>query len=502
MLVEYTSEARNILFEHDYWDSGTPEIHGLIVKRKFVAKNCGWNAFPGYGVFLYRVESNPDKAPYFSFFYNCTFDFNKKHNIVIGNGCNGVYIINPLSRWAGTPSYKSTSIVPSNYDGIYIDGQMVEIPAGLINEPSGNIIIGGDISYNSRYGINFRYGNDNTLIGGYLEDNKGGYDIAIDNSYGTVILNPMALQTTPLITTQATDPNNPNRNIINYPNLIVIRGKDSGTGLKNKYEKVYRNFISQSLINGPLITADAQEKHIIIDKAWGGTGENQSFLKITDLVHLNVKNAVFGTENPNTDKGLWFFPTDDVEGTAILNIINGINAGTSGQRTQIFSAKGTGANTAASAMRIRANSTTSRSINAGGTVNTNGSDYAKYMYKADDCGEIKKGDICGIDKEGKLTDKWEKAISFVVKSTNPSFVGGDIWKESEREKVDRIAFCGVCPVSVYNAQVGDYIIPVQDGEKIKGTAVSNVTFEEYRKAVGKVIAIEDDGRARIIIKTI
>jgi hypothetical protein len=39
-----------------------------------------------------------------------------------------------------------------------------------------------------------------------------------------------------------------------------------------------------------------------------------------------------------------------------------------------------------------------------------------------------------------------------------------------------------------------------DNGAIKGEAVSNPTFEQYQTAVGKVIAIESDGRAKIIVK--
>ena len=66
--------------------------------------------------------------------------------------------------------------------------------------------------------------------------------------------------------------------------------------------------------------------------------------------------------------------------------------------------------------------------------------------------------------------------------------------EIARAKVDRIAFSGQVPCNVYDAQVGDYIIPVQteDG-KITGQPVSDPTFEQYTKAVGKVWKIMEDG---------
>lgn len=70
---------------------------------------------------------------------------------------------------------------------------------------------------------------------------------------------------------------------------------------------------------------------------------------------------------------------------------------------------------------------TSRSINAGGTVNASGSDYAEYMRKADGCGVIAKGQIVGITASAELTDKFDDAVAFAIKSTDPSMVGGDTW---------------------------------------------------------------------------
>ena len=73
--------------------------------------------------------------------------------------------------------------------------------------------------------------------------------------------------------------------------------------------------------------------------------------------------------------------------------------------------------------------------------------------------------------------------------------------ETERAKVDRIAFSGQVPCNVYNTNIGDYIIPIEtlDG-KITGQAATNPTFEQYQIAVGKVWKIMEDGRAWIAVK--
>ena len=208
-----------------------------------------------------------------------------------------------------------------------------------------------------------------------------------------------------------------------------------------------------------------------------------------------------------------------------------------------------GYSTANTAMKLAKTSATGRSINAAGSINQNGSDYAEYMTKSGNF-SINKGDICGIDVNGKLTNVFANAISFVVKSTDPGLVGGDNWHtqagvepdepnppvrgenesdadwviaesnyqnalatynaeltayknalEMARQTVDRIAFSGQVPVNVTGATAGQYIIPVanQDGS-ISGQAVSEsaMTLQQYMQSVGKVISVVDNVTTSIV----
>jgi hypothetical protein len=178
--------------------------------------------------------------------------------------------------------------------------------------------------------------------------------------------------------------------------------------------------------------------------------------------------------------------------------------------------------------------TAGRSISAAGTINASGADYAEYMFKSGNF-TINKGDIIGINSNGLLTNIFSESITFVVKTTNPSYVGGDSWGteeniglkkpepvneddpkysdyqtdlnnfntkyEAARMMVDRIAFSGQVPVNVLGATPGQYIIPManEDGY-IAGQAVSNPTIEQYISSVGKVIKVLPDGRSYIIVK--
>jgi hypothetical protein len=79
-------------------------------------------------------------------------------------------------------------------------------------------------------------------------------------------------------------------------------------------------------------------------------------------------------------------------------------------------------------MKIGSISSTGRSINATGTINSNGADYAEY-YSIDPTlvGSFtpNPGEICGVNSSGNLTNVYADSISFGIVSTNPSFVGGD-----------------------------------------------------------------------------
>lgn len=232
--------------------------------------------------------------------------------------------------------------------------------------------------------------------------------------------------------------------------------------------------------------------------------------------------------NSTTSSGYGFYVKDKTsgfifagraQGGTIWQADNNVN-----NSIVVYSVSQDGYSTAGTAIILGRNSSTARSINAGGTINASGADYAEYMTKAIE-DNISKGDIVGVNAEGKLTNIFDDSISFVVKSTDPSYVGGDTWGcvdvlgklpnnatdeektqyeeklEEARAKVDRIAFSGQVPCNVLNANVGDYIIPIkQSNGKIAGQAVKNPTLEQYQISIGKVWKIMEDGRAWIAVK--
>lgn len=163
------------------------------------------------------------------------------------------------------------------------------------------------------------------------------------------------------------------------------------------------------------------------DQAWGGQIEQNAGAMIfrigglTEAVRIDaVGNLLVGTSSG----GNHLIAKSVTEGNAVLQIV----ASASGTRVAQFNGTAQeGFNGARAALWLGKDSTTGRSGGFAGTVNASGADYAEYMVKAAGCGTIAKGDLCGVDRDGKLTNVWADSISFVVKSTDPSLVGGDTW---------------------------------------------------------------------------
>lgn len=134
-------------------------------------------------------------------------------------------------------------------------------------------------------------------------------------------------------------------------------------------------------------------------------------------------------------------------------------------------------------------------------VYTTGYDFAEKMKKCEEF-SILCGDIVGINADGFLTNKFSESSHFVIKSTLP----GVLAQNYDTEYTESICFCGQAPMNVLHTRVSDYIIPIQTAENdgIAAAAIpnKNITFEQYKLAVGKVVRILDDGRAEVICKII
>src|SRR5690606_36134336 len=210
-----------------------------------------------------------------------------------------------------------------------------------------------------------------------------------------------------------------------------------------------------------------------------------------------------------------------------------------------------GANAANAVLKLGTMATTGRSLNAGGTINQSGADYAEYMQVAEHLwGAVPAGALLGIGADGLLTDRWADIVGDVlVKSTRPGLVGGDAWGtedaicaaygveapgdrpdgdgvdpeadaaavaawearraafaaayEAERAKWDRMALCGQVPVNVpaMAGDVGKFIVPVEgEGGGISANLVpaSQMTGPKLAAAIGRILRSGEDGRPVVL----
>ena len=210
---------------------------------------------------------------------------------------------------------------------------------------------------------------------------------------------------------------------------IWIEGvTSSGTGIQfaNGASMTTGIDLSFSSFSGAAI-ALAQDDSILVKRAGGGDGFR--------LEGDGAGNAKLFLRNSST--ALKVIPVDESENEPAFVVESPINAS---QSIVIRTGLGPFGNTSPATLKVRSNSVTGRGITTGGTVNASGADYAEYEIKREDCGEIAKGQIIGFDEQGLLTDRWDLAVSFGVKSSDPNLVGGDTWADSLGERPDKPTF--------------------------------------------------------------
>ena len=164
------ARLENLYISASSWDAVTGcQGYGLNIEAPIIAKNVNIEKFKKSGVFLHHdMFSN---GPYESVFENVRSNYNGHHGFLVGNGANVITFINCQAFWNGAPSYGVAPSVAGTYDGFQTraDADSLGFPPYV---PQGISVIGGDCSYNSRYGWNFHQLNGSTAVQpGYAEFN-------------------------------------------------------------------------------------------------------------------------------------------------------------------------------------------------------------------------------------------------------------------------------------------------------------------------------------------
>ena len=137
-------------------------------------------------------------------------------------------------------------------------------------------------------------------------------------------------------------------------------------------------------------------------------------------------------------------------------------------------------------------------------INVAGADFAEYIYKSNPVDVYVSGEIVGVNGDGKLTKHFGDAHHFMVVSAAPGLIAGAT--EENKNLQEMIGFCGRVKVNCPNAQVGHHIVPIVDpidNISISHVSISDtdVTFDQYRKSVGRVITISESGSPIIVLKS-
>lgn len=173
------------------WDATTGCLgYGLDIESPVICKNVYVHGFKKSNIWLHQ-EAAGGGGPYQSLFENVSSHWSGQHGCLVGYGANCLTFINYQGKWNGAPSYGVVPSVAGDYDGFLVDAT-ADGGSYTAYNPETLTIIGGDCSYNSRYGWYFKtVGSSNTLNPGYAEGNLvgSGYQAAVGHGISTSTVN-------------------------------------------------------------------------------------------------------------------------------------------------------------------------------------------------------------------------------------------------------------------------------------------------------------------------
>lgn len=303
----------NIEFLASSWDAVTGcSGYGLDLEAGVQMKNVIVQGFKSVGIFFHGNAAGSD-APYASVLQNVFSFVNGQHGIVIGTNANTITLINCEAKWNGATAYLTIPVVAGSYDGLYMDYQGAGNPgsAYFAHVPEGVSIIGGDCSYNSRYGWNFVACQGGVMTPGYAEGNlqasPGHVNLAAGLSHCFIALGAINGRAAG-VNFAAGD------STTIHTNRIFVGGRDCGSGNSNTETSRYSFSIGNkttwvaydsSFTNATFMSPDATTGVIGLGAA--GTGKWNFIAPIyrsgTQVVNTRVTgytNAMTGTADRAT----------------------------------------------------------------------------------------------------------------------------------------------------------------------------------------------------------
>ena len=218
------SHIQDMAFRASSWDAVTgANGHGMDIAGQLSLTRVQVIGFKKIGIYLHHDATAV--GPYESTLTNVRALYSGQHGIVVGRGANSLTLIQPECKWNGAPTFLTAPSAVGIYDGLYVDnyddgsGWPTYLPEGLT-------LIGGDASYNSRYGWNIQGVSYGRIMPGYAEFNKASFDanLGLDLQNSFVQFGRVPAAKVNLAATFAT---------YQRTNQVYIGGKSYGAGNTN-----------------------------------------------------------------------------------------------------------------------------------------------------------------------------------------------------------------------------------------------------------------------------
>jgi hypothetical protein len=288
------------------WDAATGcSGYGLDIEASIIVRNVFVGGFKVNNLFLHGDSSG--SGPYESLFENFVSQYAGQHGIVVGTGANTITFINLQSKWCGAPSHSTAPSAAGFYDGFIILRDGVGNPGSAYYSyvPESVRVIGGDCSYNSRYGWNFSQAASCFFQPGYAEGNllgaPGQVNLGVDLQHCYVIMTGISGSGKGVNFAA-------NYNLYLPTNSIFVNGQSYGSGDNNTkcsnflvanqttYVAYKSDFSSAAYMNAEPSTGNV-ELNVVGTAIWnfGNVDIYRSGTKVVGVRRTGYTNAMTGT---------------------------------------------------------------------------------------------------------------------------------------------------------------------------------------------------------------
>lgn len=178
-------QLENLYLLASSWDGSTgANGNGLDVEATCIVRNVAVVGFHGTGLSVHADAGNT--GPYNSYFEGLYVVYSGQYGCQIGSGANEVTFVNSRFYWSGAPSYLVQPSALGSYDGFNATSTVGTWPNSTIENLT---IIGGDASYNSRYGWALNAITNSVTTPGYAENNLAANDCFVGSSVSKSFIN-------------------------------------------------------------------------------------------------------------------------------------------------------------------------------------------------------------------------------------------------------------------------------------------------------------------------